>query len=212
MTDLPPSDPKARPEPGRPVPGWLKTALELGPVLLFLVAYLRLKEQTFVLGGTEYEAFIVVTVAFIPVFLVCTGLLWALTGRLSRMQVLTVVLVVVFGGLAFAFNDERWAKMDTSVIYGIFAAILAFGLMRGRSYLSMVMSEALPLTERGWMVLTKRMAWLFAGLAVANEVAWRTLDTETWIWLKTFGLPGAMLAFFLFQAGLIKRETPEEGE
>lgn len=195
----------------RAIPAWLKTALELGPVLLFLVAYLRLKERTFVISGTEYEAFIVVTVAFIPVFLVCTGLLWALTGTLSRMQLLTVVLVVVFGGLAFAFNDERWAKMDTSVIYGLFAAILAFGLWRGKSYLSMVMSEALPLTERGWMILTRRMAWLFAALALANEVAWRTLPTETWVWLKTFGLPAAMFAFFVFQAGLIKRETPEEG-
>ena len=202
MTDTPPK--------GRPIPGWLKTALELGPVLLFFVAYLRLKDRTFVISGTEYEAFIIVTVAFIPLFLVCTGLLWALTGVLSRMQVLTTVLIVLFGGLAFAFNDERWAKMDTSVIYAIFAAILGFGLWRGTSYLSMVMSEALPLTERGWMILTKRMAWLFAGLAVANEIAWRTLETETWVWLKTFGLPGAMFAFFILQAGLIKRETPEE--
>ncbi|MBM2574807.1 septation protein IspZ [Jannaschia sp. Os4] len=205
MTDAPPKT-------GRPIPGWLKTALELGPVLLFFVAYLRLKDRTFVISGTEYESFIIVTVAFIPLFLVCTGLLWALTGRLSRMQVLTTVLIVLFGGMAFLFNDERWAKMDTSVIYAIFAAILGFGLWRGKSYLSMVMSEALPLTERGWMILTKRMAWLFAGLAVANEVAWRTLETETWVWLKTFGLPGAMFAFFIFQAGLIKRETPPDSD
>ena len=32
---------------------FLKSALEFGPVLLFFVAYLKLKEQVFTIGGTE---------------------------------------------------------------------------------------------------------------------------------------------------------------
>jgi intracellular septation protein len=100
--------------------------------------------------------------------------------------------------------------MKPTLIYLLFAAVFFFGLWRGRSYLAMVLSETLPLTHEGWMLLTKRMAWFFVGLAVANEVIWRTMSTDAWVSFKTFGLPVAMFAFFIAQAGLLKAHTPEE--
>ena len=209
MDDVP--DPAPSPlRAERQVPGWLKTALELGPVALFFVAYLWLKDDAFTVMGTEYSGFIVVTALFIPVILLATAALWALTGRLSQMQVVTAILVTVFGGLSVWLNDERFFKIKPTLIYVLFAAILGFGLWRGRSYLSIVLSETLPLTQAGWMVLTRRMMWFFVGLAVANEAVWRTMSTDAWVSFKTFGLPVAMFAFFIAQAGLIKRETPPQ--
>ncbi|MEM9798401.1 MAG: inner membrane-spanning protein YciB [Pseudomonadota bacterium] len=196
----------------RTVPGWLKTSLELGPVLLFFLGYLWLKDESFPIGGTEYEGFIVVTALFIPLILASTGVLWWLTGKLSQMQIVTAVLVTVFGGLSVWLNDERFFKMKPTLIYVLFAAVLFFGLWRGRSYLSMVLSEALPLTHEGWMALTRRMAWFFVLLAVTNEVVWRVMSTDAWVNFKTFGLPIAMFAFFIAQAGLIKDHTPPEDD
>ena len=40
----------------------LKTALELGPVIAFFVAYLWLKDDTFTIGGTDYDGFMVIHV------------------------------------------------------------------------------------------------------------------------------------------------------
>lgn len=77
----------------------MKSALELGPVIGFFVAYLWVKDEVFTFGGTEYDGFIVATAVFIPVILASMGLLWWLTGHISRMQIVTAVLVVVFGGL-----------------------------------------------------------------------------------------------------------------
>ena len=37
----------------REINPFLKTALELGPILLFFVAYLRLKDRSFSIGGTD---------------------------------------------------------------------------------------------------------------------------------------------------------------
>ncbi len=67
------------------LPGWVKPALELGPIVAFFAAYLLLKDRTFIIGGREYEGFIVVTAGFIPLILICTGILWRLTGKLSKM-------------------------------------------------------------------------------------------------------------------------------
>ncbi|MEZ5913229.1 MAG: inner membrane-spanning protein YciB [Paracoccaceae bacterium] len=193
----------------KPAPG-LRAALEYGPIAAFFLGYIWLKDQTFAIAGNEYSGFIVVTAAFIPVMVLATLATWRLTGHLSKMQVATVVLVVVFGGLSVWLNDERFFKMKPTMIYALFAAILGLGLLRGRSYLALVMDEALPLDEAGWMILTRRLALFFAALAVANEVIWRQFATETWVTFKTFGLPAALFAFFLAQGGVLARHSREK--
>ncbi|HSG53961.1 inner membrane-spanning protein YciB [Seohaeicola saemankumensis] len=181
-----------------------KTALELGPVIAFFAAYLWLKDRIFTIGGTEYGGFILVTAGFIPLMILSTALLWKLTGKLSKMQVMTLVLVVVFGGLSVWLNDDRFFKMKPTIIYLVFAGILGFGLMRGQSYLRHVMEEMMPLAEEGWMILTRRLALFFFALAVLNEAIWRSMSTEIWVYFKTFGLTAAIFAFFITQGKLFE--------
>ncbi len=193
----------------------VKMALELGPVLAFFVGYLMLRDETFRIGGQDYSGFIVVTAAFIPVMVASTALLWRLSGHLSRMQVVTVVLVVIFGGMSVWLNDERFFKIKPTIIYLAFAAVLGVGLLRGQSWLQFVMEGMMPLRPEGWMILTRRLALFFAGLAIANEVVWRTMSTDAWVNFKTFGLTIAMFIFFMSQSrlmqthGLDRDEGPE---
>ncbi|PIB24500.1 Intracellular septation protein A [Amylibacter kogurei] len=191
----------------------VKTALELGPVILFFVAFVLLKDREFIVAGTPYKGFIAATALFIPVLLISTGILWKLTGELSKMQIVTAVLVLVFGGLGIWFNDERFFKMKPTLIYLIFGGLLGFGLLRGQSYLKVVMEQALPMVDAGWMVLTKRMTAFFFALAVANEVVWRTMSTEAWVNFKTFGLTAALFIFMMTQSGLFAKygiEQPDD--
>jgi intracellular septation protein len=190
----------------------VKTALEFGPILGFFVAYLWLKDEVFTIGGTDYAGFIVVTAGFIPVFLIAMGGLWRLTGHLSRMQLVTAVLIVVFGGLSVWLNDERFFKIKPTLIYLLFGGALAIGLMRGQSWLRLVMEGLIPLEEAGWMILTRRVMGLFFGLAVLNEVIWRSMSTETWVYFKTFGLTAAIFLFFMFQGGLFKKYGTDDTE
>lgn len=190
---------------GKEINPMVKTALELGPVIAFFVAYLWLKDRVFTIGGAEYGGFILVTAGFIPLMMLSTGILWKLTGKLSKMQVITLLLVVVFGGLSVWLNDDRFFKMKPTIIYVLFAAILGFGLMRGQSYLQHLMEEMMPLAPEGWMILTRRLALFFFGLAVLNEVVWRLMSTEAWVYFKTFGLTAAIFAFFISQGGLFRQ-------
>ncbi|MBT9385591.1 septation protein IspZ [Pseudooceanicola sp. CBS1P-1] len=188
----------------------VKLGLELGPVVAFFVAYLKLKGKTFTIGGTDYDGFILVTACFIPLLLICTGILWKLTGKLSKMQIMTAVLVVVFGGLSVWLNDERFFKMKPTLIYLIFGGLLGIGLLRGQSWLKLVMEEALPIQHEGWMILTRRLCFFFLGLAVLNEVIWRTQSTETWVYFKTFGLTAAIFLFFITQNKVFRDYGIEE--
>jgi intracellular septation protein len=190
----------------------LKSALEFGPVLIFFVAYLRYKDDVFTVWGTEYSGFILITAAFVPLLIAATGALWALTGKISRMQVATVVLVTLFGGLSVWLNDERFFKMKPTAIYLLFGGLLAIGLARGQSYLKYVMEEMMPLQDAGWMILTKRLMFCFFGLALANEMIWRFASTETWVYFKTFGLTAAVFAFFMAQGKLFQTYSIEQDE
>ena len=190
--------------------GKLKAVLEFGPVLGFFVAYLMLKDRVFTIGGTEYEGFIVVTAVFIPVLLACTALMWKLTGHLSKMQILTAVLVVVFGGLTVWLNDPKFFQMKPTIIYLFFGTVLGIGLLRGRSYLQYVMDGLMPLTNAGWMILTKRITIFFFAMAVLNELVWRTQSEETWVYFKTFGLMAAMFVFFMMQGKLIAEHGTDD--
>ncbi|MCH2075554.1 MAG: septation protein IspZ [Rhodobacteraceae bacterium] len=188
----------------------LKMLLELGPPVAFFIIYLRIRDEVFTFGGTEYSGFIVATLAFVPLLLVAMGILWWLTGQLSRMQIFTAFMVIVFGGATAYFNDERFFKMKTTLVYGFFAVILGIGLLRGKSFLAYVMAEMMPMKDEGWMILTRRLTAAFAVLAVANEVIWRTMSTDTWVKIETFGFPIALFIFLWWQIMALQRFVIEE--
>ncbi len=196
----------------RKINGGLKTALELGPIVAFFVAYIWLKDRIFLIGGTEYDGFIVVTAGFIPVFLISIGILWALTGHLSKMQAMTAILITVFGGLSIWFNDPKFFKMKPTIIYLLFGGILGAGLLQGRSYLQSVMDAVMPLTHEGWMILTRRLMLFFFGLALLNEAIWRTQSEQTWVYFKTFGLTAAIFVFFITQSKLMSEHSSQPKE
>ncbi len=183
----------------------VKTGLELGPIILFFIVYSKIKDQDFTIWGQTYQGFIVATAMFIPLILLTTGILWLLTGKLSKMQLFTALLVTVFGGMSVYFNDERFFKMKPTIIYILFGGILGFGLLRGQSYLRLAMDGAMPMAEEGWMILTKRFTAFFFGLAILNEVIWRTMSTDAWVNFKTFGLTAAVFVFMITQVGLMNK-------
>lgn len=188
----------------------LKTVLELGPVIIFFAVYVLYKDTDFTLWEESYDGFLFATALFIPMILATTAIFYFLTGTVSRMQAVTAILVVVFGGLGLWFNDDRFFKMKPTAIYLIMSGILAFGLWRGQSYLKYVMAEVLPLDDAGWMILTKRFCAFFLGLAVLNEAVWRMMSTDAWVNFKTFGLMGLMFVFLMSQAGLLQKHALEE--
>jgi intracellular septation protein len=198
--------PQSQPDPR------LRQVLEYGPLLVFLAAYFWFRAEIITVGGVDYEGFIIAIVAFAPLQLAAALVLRRLTGKLSRMQVATLILVVVLGGITVALNDERFFKMKSTFVFGTFSLLLWIGIMRGRSYFAYVLEGALPLSHEGWMILTKRLAWFFAAVAVANEIIWRNFSTDVYVLWDTLGQMGVMFAFFIANFKLIEAHWQETGE
>ncbi|MEO9820298.1 MAG: inner membrane-spanning protein YciB [Paracoccaceae bacterium] len=188
----------------------LKQVLELGPPLAFMAIYFMIRDETYTLGGTEYSGFIVASLVFIPIMLVAMIIMWVMTRTLSRMQIFTAFMVIFFGGLTAYFNDERFLKMRPTIVYGMFAVLLGIGLMRGESWLAFVLNEMMPMEKEGWMILTRRLAACFVGLAIANEIVWRTMSEEAWVLIENVAFPIVLMGVLFWQIMVLQEYLIEE--
>jgi intracellular septation protein len=190
----------------RQLPPLLKLALEIGPIAVFFLAY-RMAPGVEGLPAAErqLEQILFATAVFVPLILATLVLSWVLTRHLPKMAVITAVVVTIFGGLTLILRDDTFVKMKPTILYGLFASILAYGLFRGRSYLKYLMDELIPMQEEGWMKFTRRFVGFYLLLALVNEVVWRGFGTDVWVNFRTFVLPLANIGFVMAQIPLFSR-------
>jgi intracellular septation protein len=125
------------------------------------------------------------TGAFMVAIVIAMIASYVVTRHVPIMAIVTGVIVLVFGTLTLVLHDETFIKVKPTIIYGLFAAI--------------------NLTPQGWRILTLRWALFFAGMAVLNEIVWRTQSTDFWVNFKVFGVTPLTMIFAIAQMPLTKR-------
>jgi intracellular septation protein len=136
----------------------LKLVLDVGPLLLFFFANSRPELfapllQPFLPAGLlagEHAGIFAATAAFIPAVLIALGLGYVLTRHLPIMPLVSAFIVVVFGSLTLALQNETFIKLKPTIIYALFAAVLLGGLAFGKPLLGVVFNSVFQLTEQGW--------------------------------------------------------------
>jgi intracellular septation protein len=188
--------------------------LEIGPLFLFFLANARgarlAERYAWIddLGGPIFFA----TAVFIVAVLVSLAVSYALTRKLPLMPFVTAIVVLVFGGLTLWLQDETFIKVKPTIIYTLFGGVLIGGLAFGKSLLGYVFDAVFRLTEEGWRKLTLRWGLFFFGLAVLNEVVWRSVSTDAWVTFKVFAILPITFVFTLTQMPLINRHSLPESE
>jgi intracellular septation protein len=169
-----------------------KLATELGPLLVFFVA--NAKFNLFVATG----AFMVTIVAAMIAS-------YVVTRHIPLMALVTGIVVIVFGTLTLVLHDETFIKVKPTIIYGLFASVLGGGLLFGRSFIAIMFDQVFNLTPKGWRALTLRWALFFFGMAILNEIIWRTQSTDFWVNFKVFGAVPLTMIFAMMQMPLTRR-------
>jgi len=183
-----------------------KSILEFVPLITFFLAYYYYPNSSNLIGDDlSVEKIIFATKVFVPILLITSILSYLILRTISKMSIITALLVIFFGGLTIWLRDPTFIKMKPTIIYLSFAIVLIIGLIRGRSLLQSLMGSTLALEERGWIVLTKRIIVFFISLAFLNELVWRYFGQDQWVNFKTFGMPILSLLFFAFQYRLFQK-------
>src|SRR5688500_18709750 len=175
----------------------LKLALDLGPLLVFFAAN--------ALFGI-FPATAIFMVAMIAA--IAAGV--SIERKLSPLPLITGVLVLVFGGLTLWLADEFFIKIKPTILYTMFAAVLAGGLLSRRLLIKFVLGHSIQMPDAAWRTLTWRWAAFFLVLAVVNEFVWRSFSTDIWVAFKVWGVFPATLLFAFSQTPFMLRHQIEE--
>jgi intracellular septation protein len=172
--------------------------LDYGPLLVFFIAYK--------LAGSGLEASLKATIAFMIAVVVSIIVGLVVVKRVSPMVWISTILILGFGAITLYLHDPKFIQMKPTVIYVGFAALLGGGLLRGKPLLKWLFGPAFPgLTEEGWLKLSRNWALYFLALAIANEIMRATLDFDTWLTLKVWGVTVVSLLFAVANMPMLLR-------
>jgi len=175
----------------------VKLLVEMGPLIAFFIGNW--------LGGIFWG-----TGIFMATTTVALAVSWTLTRKLAMVPLVSAVFVAIFGGLTLWLHSDLFIKVKVTLINALFGAILLGGLGFGRSYLKLVMGEAMKLPEAAWRTLTLRWGVFFVCLAGLNEIVWRSVSTDAWVNFKVFGLLPITLVFALANAPFMAKHAIED--
>ena len=167
--------------------------LDVGPLLLFFGANYLYSDLMF-----SVKVLVVATI-------VSLAASWVLERRIPMMAAFGCAALVFFAGLTLYFDNELFIKIKPTILTLMFAAAIAGGRAMGRNPLAAIMGSQVKLTNDGWRIMSWLWVAMFACSALANEIAWRTLSTDSWVTFKVFGLTGISLGFVLLSLPVIQK-------
>ena len=132
-------------------------------------------------------------------------------GKVDKMLWVSLILVVVFGGLTLAFQNEAFIKWKPTILYWVFAGSMAFSaFVFKKNAIRAMLGEQLTLPEPVWAKVNLSWIAFFLVMGALNLIIAFNFSTDTWVNFKLFGGMGLMLVFVLGQGMLLSKYVEEE--
>ena len=153
------------------------------------------------------------TVVVIAATLAQVGWLKLARRKVDTMLWVSLVLVVVLGGLTIWFHNETFIKWKPSVLYWCMGTALWLApLVSGKNLLKVLLGEQMQLPAKVWHRLNFAWVAFFAGMGLLNLWVAYSFSTDTWVNFKLFGGIGLMLLFTLAQGVWLSRHIEEPAQ
>ena len=171
----------------------MKFLVDFFPVLLFFVAY------------KVYDIYVATAVAIAAAF-IQVGIHYFKHKNFEKSHLVTLGILVVFGGATILLQDEMFIKWKPSVINWIFAAaFLGSQFIGNKTIVERMMSKSVTLPATIWLKLNMSWVIFFIALGVINLFVVYNFDTDTWVNFKLFGMMGLTVMFVIAQAIYMSR-------
>ena len=125
--------------------------------------------------------------------------------RVSKFQIFSIFMSALLTSAAYLLENENFIKIQPTIFNGFFSFVLLAGLLYKQSMMKHFFGSQFFLTDQTWYKLSFRWGLFFLFLTIINEITWRQLDTEDWIFVKVFVLMPLVGVFMLAQLPLTLR-------
>jgi len=177
----------------------MKLLFDFFPILLFFIAY------------KVFDIYVATAVAIAASF-AQVGLAWWKTRKVEPMHLVTLVIIVVFGGLTLYLQDEQFIKWKPTVINWLFGVVfLASQWLGEKPMIERMMggNANLVLPSAVWRNLNMTWTLFFFILGGVNWFVMTNFDTATWVNFKLFGMLGLTFLFVVLQSVYLSRHLQE---
>ena len=132
-------------------------------------------------------------------------------GKVDKMLWVSLVLVVVFGGMTLAFQDETFIKWKPTILYWVFSVTLAFAaLVMKKNPIKAMLGEQMTLPEPVWGRVNLSWIGFFAFMGALNLFVAYNFSTDAWVNFKLFGGMGLLFAFVIVQGVMLSKYMEEQ--
>jgi intracellular septation protein len=171
----------------------LKLLFDFFPIVLFFVV--------FKLAGIYAATAVAIAATFAQI-----GWVWLRQRKVEPMLWMSLGVVVVFGGATLIFHNDTFIKWKPTVLYWLFAAVLAGAqLLQGKNLMRALMGKQLQLPDSVWNKVNWSWVAFFALMGVLNIAVAYTFSTDLWVDFKLFGSLILTLAFVIGQSLMLSR-------
>jgi len=149
--------------------------------------------------GSQY--FNLILAAFISLILSLVVIInfYILEKRVSKFQIFSISMSTLLTSAAYLLDNQNFIKIQPTIFNGFFSFVLLTGLLYKQSMMKQFFGSQFFLTDKTWYKLSFRWGLFFLFLTIINEITWRKLETEDWIFVKVFILMPLVGIFMLAQ-------------
>jgi len=121
-----------------------------------------------------------------------------------------MIMIVILGGLTLVLQDERFIKWKPTLLYWLFALVLALApLLAKKNLVRAMMDKGFSAPARVWSYLN--LAWIvfFALMGAVNLYVAYFFSLGVWVQFKFWGLTGLVLLFVAAQVAVLYKYVDE---
>ena len=175
----------------------MKILVDFFPIILFFAAYKL---------GDIYIA----TLAAMVGAVLQVAFTWFRTGKVENMHLISLVLIVVFGGATWFLRDPTFIKWKPTVLNWLFA-VLFFGsqFIGSQPMIQRMLSSQIELPASIWKRLNIAWTLYFLTIGAINIYVAYSYEESVWVNFKLFGMLGLTIGFVMLQGIYLSRNMPE---
>jgi intracellular septation protein len=130
--------------------------------------------------------------------------------KVEPMLWASLAIIVVFGGLTLYLRDKTFILWKPTVLYWMFALVLAGAAFLRRNLIRSLLSEQMQLPESVWARLNWSWVGFFAFMGALNLYVAFNYSEKVWASFKLFGGMGLMFLFVVAQSLFLARHVEEK--